>query len=350
MRNGPSYGNKCWAANAGCKSVVENIPVARQVVSVFESGVFYYCHLLAAGCLFFLISCSPDAAAQRTPDTPISDPELAGSVWVVDAPKTGGRLYLCGTIHILREDDYPLSPAYEAAYANSDRVVFELPPGAGDGPSLTSRMRELGTYGPGETLAAMVSEETWAGVKAWAETRGMPAATLNQYRPWFVALLITATEYAALGARPEWGVDHHFEERAKRDEKPASGLESVEFQLQLFANLTPAQQNEMLVQTLGEVDTLPKEFDSMIDSWKHGKLDELSEMLFREQAKFPKLMELFLYDRNEAWMDRLVGMLEKGEKVMLLVGTGHFAADRGLIPLLKKRGFNVQHYREVKEF
>src|SRR5690606_16044210 len=142
-----------------------------------------------------------------------------------------------------------------------------LPPGAGDGPSMTTRMRELGTYGPGESLEAEVSAETWAGVKAWAASRGMQASALNLYRPWFVSLLITATEYGALGARPERGVDQHFEERAKRDEKPASGLESVEFQLQLFAKLTAAQQNEMLVQTLGEVSTLPKEFDKMIDSW-----------------------------------------------------------------------------------
>lgn len=326
-----------------------NIQVARRVGDVVESGVPYYCHPLVIACLFFLSSCDQEAGAQRTPDTPVSDPDLAGSVWVVDAPETGGRLFLCGTIHILRKDDYPLSPAYEAAYANADRVVFELPPGAGDGTSMTTRMRELGTYGPGESLEAEVSAETWAGVKKWAVSRGVSAAMLNQFRPWMVALVITSTEYAALGARPEWGVDNHFEERAKRDKKPASGLETVEFQLQLFAKLTTEQQKEMLVQTLGEVSTLPKEFNKMIESWKHGELDELSEMLFREQAKFPDLMELFLYERNEAWMGRLEEMLKKGEQVMLLVGTGHFAADKGLIPLLKKRGYKVRHYRDVEE-
>ena len=45
----------------------------------------------------------------------VSDGAGNGSVWVVDGPN-GGRLFLCGTIHILREKDYPLAPAYEAAY------------------------------------------------------------------------------------------------------------------------------------------------------------------------------------------------------------------------------------------
>lgn len=290
------------------------------------------------------------ALSERTPDTPVSAAELAGSVWVVDAPDTGGRLFLCGTIHILREDDYPLSPAYEAAYANSDRVVFELPPGAAEGSFMKDRMLALGTYDKGDSLAAHVTKETWDNVIKWAVSRKMDPASLSRFRPWLVSLVITSTEYAALGAKPEWGVDQHFEERTKRDEKPASGLESVEFQLQLFAGLTDQQQNEMLVQTLAEVSTLPQEFDKMIESWKHGELDELTTMLFREQAKFPDLMEHFLYDRNEAWMDRLDEMLKKGERVMLLVGTGHFAADKGLIPLLKKRGYIVRHYREMEDF
>jgi len=65
----------------------------------------------------------PDAAAF------VSDGAGDGSVWVVDGPN-GGRLFLCGTIHILREKDYPLAPAYEAAYMYSDKIVLELPPGA----------------------------------------------------------------------------------------------------------------------------------------------------------------------------------------------------------------------------
>lgn len=320
--------------------------VAFPARAVFESRVFSFRHTFGLALLLTLTACR--VSPPQTPDTPVSASDPAGSVWVVDAPKTGGRLFLCGTIHILREDDYPLSPAYEAAYANADRVVFELPPGAGEGSSMTSRMRELGVYSAENSLEASVSPETWVAVKKWATSRGVEPSSLNRFRPWFVALLITSTEYAALGAKPEWGVDNHFEARAKRDGKPASGLETVEFQLQLFASLTPSQQNEMLDQTLGEVSTLPQEFASMIESWKHGRLDDLGEILFREQAKFPDLMDLFLFHRNQAWLGRLDEMLQKGEKVMLLVGTGHFVAEKGLIKLLEARGYTVRHYNEVK--
>lgn len=295
-----------------------------------------------------LTACARDSRPQ-IPVAVAASSDQPGSVWVVDSPKTGGRLFLCGTIHILREEDYPLSPAYEGAYANSSRIILELPPGAGEGASMTSRMRELGMLPAGTSLQSSLSPETWGKIQKWAVSRQVDPASLNRYRPWFVSLLITSTEYAALGAKPQLGVDQYFEARAKRDEKPAEGLETVELQLQLFAGLTAAQQQEMLEQTLAEVSTLPKEYDDMIDAWKKGDLKKLHERLFREAERFPELMDIFLFHRNQSWMAHLEALLQKGDKAMLLVGTGHFTADKGLIQLLKNKGYTVRPYAEVKD-
>ena len=285
----------------------------------------------------------PDAAAF------VADGGGDGSVWVVDGPN-GGRLFLCGTIHILREKDYPLAPAYEAAYMYSNKLVLELPPGAATSAELTNRMSQLGLYPADTSLEAHVSKETWETVKQWAAKHRMNPAPLSRLRPWFLALMITATEYAALGAKSDQGVDSFFEERAKKDGKPAEGLETVEFQIQLFASLSEKQQNELLEQTLGEISSVEQEFEKMIKAWKYGQLDDLKEMLFREAEKYPDLMKLFLTNRNLAWIDRLEQMLKRGEKVMVLVGTGHLTSDTGLIELMRKRGHRVRHYREVTDF
>lgn len=278
----------------------------------------------------------------------VSDGAGDGSVWVVDGPK-GGRLYLCGTIHILREKDYPLAPGYEAAYMYSNKLVLELPPGS-SGPELTNRMAQLGMYADGGTLETNVSKETWEKVKQWATKRGMDAGAMNKFRPWFAALLITSMEYAALGAKPDKGVDSYFEERAKKDGKAMEGLETAEFQLQLFASLKEKQQTELLEQTLGEIATVAEEYEKMLAAWKQGDLETLREMLFREAEKYPDLMSLFLTARNLAWMDPLDRMLKNGEKVMVLVGTGHFTSESGLIELLRLRGYKVRHYSEVTDF
>lgn len=297
-------------------------------------------------------ACEREAARTGSVDESsafVPDGDGDGSVWVVDGPN-GGRLYLCGTIHILREKDYPLAPGYEAAYMYSNKLVLELPPGAASGPELTSRMSQLGMYSADTSLQANVSQETWQAVKKWTAKRGLDMSSMNRYRPWFVALLMTNVEYANLGAKPDMGVDSHFEQRAKQDGKPMEGLETVEFQIQLFASLTDQQQRELLEQTLGEVSGVAQEYEKLIQAWRHGNLNALQEMLYREAEKYPDLLNLFLVARNRAWMERLEPMLKKGEKVMVLVGTGHFTSDTGLIELFRTRGYRVRHYREVTDF
>jgi hypothetical protein len=145
------------------------------------------------------------------------------------------------------------------------------------------------------------------------------------------------------------GVDQHFESRAEREGKPGEGLETVEFQLQLFSQLTNDQQKNMLEQTLAEVAAMPQEFEKMIKAWKDGQLDALHEMLFREAERYPELMDLFLKNRNLSWIDRLDKMLKNGEQAMVLIGTGHLASKDGIIQLLKNRGYRVRHYREVSD-
>ncbi len=316
---------------------------------MFESRVFSARRLLFLLTLSCLPACHREPVSEAVPAAKPGQATGVGSVWVADREGQSGRLFLCGTIHVLRETDYPLPPGYEAAYKHSDKLVLELPPGSGADSALTTRMRELGTYGSDSSLEANVMKETWAAVQKWAPAHGQKVASLNRFRPWFVSLIITSTEYGELGARQAMGVDQYFESKAARDGKPGIGLETVELQLKLFSSLTPEQQKGMLEQTLAEASTLSQEYEKMISAWKNGELEALQGMLFDEAERFPELMDIFLKSRNLAWIDRLDAMLKNKENAMILVGTGHLASKDGLIQLLKDRGYRVRHFREVPD-
>ena len=45
------------------------------------------------------------------------------SVWHIS--KNGHNLYLGGTIHMLKKEDYPLPVEFSQAYLKSDKLVFE---------------------------------------------------------------------------------------------------------------------------------------------------------------------------------------------------------------------------------
>lgn len=264
-----------------------------------------------------------------------------GCVWVAESDK-GGKVFLCGTIHLLRESDYPLPQAYERAYAASEELVFELPPGASESPELTLRMQQLGMLPAEEAMQRLISAEDWKRVSAWATKRGLDPVVMDRMRPWYASLLMVATEYAALGAAADRGVDQFFEERAQKEGKPGSGLETVEQQLALFSGMTKEQEREVLEQTLSELESVEDEFENMIRAWKRGDLEALQALLFREAERYPDLMESFLNARNRAWVPELAKVLERGGKAMVLVGAGHLGGEQGVIALLKGKGYQLK--------
>ena len=269
-------------------------------------------------------------------------PKTSGpsSVWA--AEKDGHTIYLAGTIHLLREKDYPLPDVFEQAYKDSRRLVFELPPDSEGNGEIILRMRKLGSYPEGAQLGDQVGADTLKRVQEWADKNDYPMSVIKRCRPWFLALTIAAIEYQALGAESDRGLDTWFEKRAAADRKPGAGLETVEYQLTLFASLPDRIQEQLLLQTLSEAETMKKDFEEMIASWRSGEMDKLQEFLYRDADKFPELMREFLVKRNEAWVGPLMSYLEKGEQVMVLVGAGHLGGKTGLLELLKAKGCTVR--------
>lgn len=297
--------------------------------------------LLFAVLILFALSALPACGQAASPKS-----DAPGSVWVVESPTT--KLYLCGTIHLLRQSDFPLSSAYDKAYADSQRLVFELPPGTARDPKLAVQMQESGTFPKGKSLTDSLKPETLDQLDSWAKQRKLTAGQFDQFKPWFVALNVSMVEYVALGADPNLGVDQVFEKRAEEDHKPGEGLETMEFQLGLFTGLTDDEQRELLEQTLAEVRTLPETFQKMIESWREGDADALHRMLFEEAEKYPELMDKFLTQRNARWIKQLERYLAGKERVMVLVGTGHLGGKGGVIDLLKAKGYSVTKVEATK--
>lgn len=292
-------------------------------------------HILVFTCLAAFCIAALDLTGVAKPKT-----DGPSSVWAVE--KDGRTIYLAGTIHLLREKDYPLPAVFEQAYKDSRKLVFELPPDSEGGGEIVERMRKLGSYPEGAQLDDQVGPDTLKRVQEWAAKNDYPMSMIKRCRPWFLALTIAAIEYQALGAESDRGLDNWFEKRAAADRKPGAGLETVEYQLTLFSSLPDKIQEQLLLQTLSEADTMKKDFEEMIASWRSGDMDRLQEFLYRDADKFPDLMREFLVKRNEAWLGPLMSYLEKGEQVMVLVGAGHLGGKNGLLELLKAKGCTVR--------
>ena len=272
-------------------------------------------------------------------EKPKSGPEGISSVWVVESGKN--KIYLAGSIHLLREQDYPLPGVFDKAYEDSNRVVFELPPGSeGDG-EVIIRMRQMGSFPQEDDLSKHVSSDTYKRTIEWADKNQFPASTIRRFRPWFLALTIAALEYQQLGAAADRGLDSHYEKEAKADGKKGDGLESVEYQLSLFSKLNDKLQEELLLQTLSEVESMKKDYEDLVVAWRSGDSAKLQQFLFKDADKYPELMEEFLFKRNKAWITKLEQYLKSGDRAFVVVGAGHLGGEKGVLELLRQKGCKV---------
>src|SRR3546814_4876889 len=82
---------------------------------------------------------APVVAAPEVVFVPPRDPPLPLLWQASDADNT---VYLLGSFHLLKPDDYPLSSDVNDAFADAEVVVFEMPPEEMNSPQLPVQMMQ----------------------------------------------------------------------------------------------------------------------------------------------------------------------------------------------------------------
>jgi uncharacterized protein YbaP (TraB family) len=259
-------------------------------------------------------------------------------LWRVRSPST--TLYLVGSVHLMKPDAYPLSPAIERAFGASQVVAFEV-----DLDRMTAAAFQLlaeGTLPEDETLRDVVSEDTYQMVSRKLEELGLDIEGFQKMRPWLLAVTLTTFELTSAGYAQTQGIDMHLFERAKQTGKTTMGLETVEYQIRLFAELGAHQDEQFLRHTLLELDAVIPEIDALMDHWKNGDVAEVERLLTEAYQEFPELFDRLVAGRNRNWLPQLEELLAGGEPAMAVVGALHLVGNDGLISQLRARGYRVE--------
>ena len=99
-----------------------------------------------------------------------------------------GTLYLQGSVHLLKAEDYPLAPAIEEAYEESEVLVFETDMKAMAAPE-TQQLIMSKAILPGErTLEDELDPDVYAALSRKLEEVGLPAVATRKFKPWFATM------------------------------------------------------------------------------------------------------------------------------------------------------------------
>jgi uncharacterized protein YbaP (TraB family) len=250
-------------------------------------------------------------------------------------------VYLLGSVHVLHADDNALPPVTEAAYADAEVLVEEMDPFAAQGEMSGAEVRALQFLPPGQKLAGLIGAELTEKVAAAGRPLGLELDYLDDLQPWYVATLISTMRQVKAGYTQEDGVDYQIAVRARGDQKPIVGLETVAEQLGFFARMSMAEQRRFLADSLDDNGD-QQDLRELTAAWRRGDLATLESELKQGMADLPELIDQIIVQRNRNWLPSIEKMLaDPKDDYLVVTGALHMVGPQGLVELLRARGYRV---------
>jgi uncharacterized protein YbaP (TraB family) len=261
------------------------------------------------------------------------------ALWVIkDKDST---IYLFGSVHVLKPTTQWRTPRIDKAFAAADDLVMEIEP-ADDPKAMQPLMLKYG-IDRAAPLSSKLKPESYRKLQAAAQGMGFPPEALNVMRPWLAALTVSLTPLLQAGYDPESGVEKLLAAQARTAGKPITAFETVEQQIRFFADMTPAQEAQLLESTLDEIDEGPAKVDALVTAWAAGDQGELKRQMVDEmQRDYPEIYALLLVERNRAWAQQVKTKLAGSGVSFVAVGAGHLTGPDSLQAQLAKLGIEAK--------
>jgi uncharacterized protein YbaP (TraB family) len=291
---------------------------------------------LLARALFGLICCLAAAANSLAAASP--NASAHHTLWSIKG-KTN-TVYLLGSVHFLNPSEQ-LPAAIDDAYKDAEQLVMEIDMDDLDPLAMQQTTLELGMLPEGKTLESELGAETYRKVAAHAGEMGLDLAVLNRFRPWLAAMTLVQLQLMKLGLDANSGVEQRLTARAASDGKEIRGLETLQQQLGMLANLSPAQQREFLLYSVEDAERAAKEIDALIAAWRAGDTKKLAGLLQEGFDQYPEIYRPLTVDRNRKWIPNIEGLLREHDDYLVVVGALHLVGKDSVIQLLEAKGYAV---------
>lgn len=150
----------------------------------------------------------------------------------------------------------------------------------------------------------------------------------------------------AQGMQVDNGADMVLMHAALAEGKAVEGLETLEFQLDMFNRMpatapAPAKPGQAIAGN--PIDSLSRSMTAMQAAWKRGDQSVFVDMLDQLRANAPDTYRVMFTERNARWADWIRARMQTPGTVFVAVGAGHLAGKDSVLVRLGERG--IPSYR-----
>ena len=255
-------------------------------------------------------------------------------LWRISGNKLSKPSYLFGTMHLICPADYVWTKNMEKCLNESDKVCFEMDM---DDPSVLSEIATGLIDNSGKKLEDYFTKEQFLIVKKYVkDSLGMDIELLQQMKP---VVLQTMMSVSGVSCSDAISYEDSLMKVAHRSNKEILGLEVPKEQIAVLESIpTDTVINDLMnmISHNGHADD--SDYNKLISAYKAQDVPALYSLI--TASKELGDMGIFLDTRNQNWIPRMAAKMGK-TTVFFAVGAGHLGGEKGVIALLKKKGYTV---------
>lgn len=276
-------------------------------------------------------------AEAKTPAAPTP------ALWLVKDADT--RIYLFGTVHVMKPGIDWFQGPVKAAFDGSDELVLEIIE-PDDPQALGATIGRLALATDGVKLTDRLPEEARAPYQAAMTANGLPWQTFEMFNPWMAGITLSVAPLERLGYQNQLGAEKILRKAAQDAGKTVEALETVEQQIGFFAGLPMPQQVTFLTATVDGLPEMEKEFGALLTYWQAGQPDKLAQSMNESLEATPELAQVLLIGRNASWAKWIKARLDRPGTAFVAVGAGHLAGKGSVQEQLKALGVRAKRVKE----
>ena len=263
--------------------------------------------------------------------------------------------YIVGTYHLAPASYVDSIPGARVALETAEQVCGELSMDEMSSLEGTQKVMAAMMLPDGQSLKDVLSEEEFAKLDAFmADVMGvglsnpMVGAQLGKMTPMAIATQLQLLQYMKMtpGFNPNALIDSYFQTEASKNGKPVIGFETMDFQISVLYKGRSVERQK--VQLMCMIDNREYELMMMKTLTEAYFAQDIAKLLEVTEEKLgnkcdstPEEDEALIYGRNADWAEKMPAIM--GDKsTLFVVGAAHLPGERGVLELLKKKGYAVE--------
>lgn len=259
-------------------------------------------------------------------------------LYEVTGPGLTRPSYLYGTFHLVCPTDLNITDATKKAIGDAQQVYLELDM---DDPAMMGSMQKALMMTDGKTMKDLLKPDDYTLLDNYLKQKmNVGLAQVGMLKPIGLLSLMYMT---VLPCQPA-SYDMTFAQMAAQDKKEVLGLESIDAQLSALDKIPMEEQLKGLVDMAKQPDEAKKEFNDLLAAYKAHDVARMMDMMKTSKfagGDFTQAEDKLLNERNANWIP-VIEKAAKEKPTFFAFGAGHLGNDKGVVSLLRKKGYTVK--------